>query len=237
MNRELYRETFSRLRASDQAKEELMNMTEEKKTGKVRTFKVVRNVLIAAALCLALIGTAFAAGVLEIDGQGRIVLGRFAHGEVHDTAGDVVAEPDPDKIASGEQVVVEPEKVAGAKLAEEDGRLILYYQYGPAEGREDVTDAMREEGVYSMSGEKDGYSLSVTVVLCPKEELENSAPLFYQGVGYCLEISGKFPGGNYISYDEEGNEVPITENESTFRAEGVSSFYANSYGLSDTLGG
>ncbi len=237
MNRELYRETFSRLRASDQAKEELMNMTEEKKTGKVRTFKVVRNVLIAAALCLALIGTAFAAGVLEIDGQGRIVLGRFAYGEVHDTAGDVVAEPDPDKIASGEQVVVEPEKVAGAKLAEEDGRLILYYQYGPAEGREDVTDAMREEGVYSMSGEKDGYSLSVTVVLCPKEELENSAPLFYQGVGYCLEISGKFPGGNYISYDEEGNEVPITENESTFRAEGVSSFYANSYGLSDTLGG
>ena len=52
MNRELYRETFSRLRASDQAKEELMNMTEEGKTGKVRTFKAARTALIAAALAV-----------------------------------------------------------------------------------------------------------------------------------------------------------------------------------------
>ncbi len=237
MNRELYRETFSKLRASDQAKEELMNMTEESKTGRVRTFKVVRNVLIAAALCLALIGTAFAAGVLKIDDYGQVVLGRFAYGKVVDGAGDEVAAPDPDKIASGEQVVVEPEDVAGAKLAEEDGRLVLYYQYGPVVGREDVTDAMLEEGTYSMSGIKDGYSLSVTVVPCPEEELENSRPLFYQGVGYCLEISGKFPGGTYLTHDEDGNERYVTENGSEFWAEGLSSFYANGYGIKDTLGG
>ena len=134
MNRELYRETFSRLRASDQAKEELLNMTEEKKTVRVRTVRVVRNVLIAAVLCLALIGTAFAAGVLEIGPDGLVVLGMFSRGFVYDAEGDPVFQADPEKIASGEQVVTEPKDVAGAKLAEEDDRLVLYYQYGLTEG-------------------------------------------------------------------------------------------------------
>lgn len=232
MNKELYRKTFSKLRASDQAKEELMNMAEEKKTGKTRTLKVARNVLIAAVLCLALVGSAFAAGVLEISENGYVVLGMFARGLVQDADGNIAESVDPEKIESGAQTVLMPEYTIGAKLAEENGRLILYYQYGPAEGREDVTDAMLEDGTYSMSGAKDGCELSVTVVPCPEEELEeHHYLLFYRGVGYYLNISGKFPAGEYVSHDEAGNEKIVKYDGSTFTANGFSSYTTNTSGV------
>ncbi len=189
---------------------------------------ILRAALIAAALCLALVGTAFAAGALKIDGYGRIVLGRFAYGEVFDAEGNF-AVPDPEKIASGEQTVVEPSDVAGAELREEDGRLILYYQYGPVEGREDVTDTVLEEGAYTMSGEQDGYRLSLTVLPCPEEDPADSDALFYQGAPYCLELSGKFPGGNYITHDEDGNETHCWHDGWSFGAKNTRSCFFNAF--------
>ena len=61
MDERLYRETFSRLRASDEAKKEvLVKMNETKKTTR-RPLKALRAVAMAAVLTLALAVTANAA--------------------------------------------------------------------------------------------------------------------------------------------------------------------------------
>ncbi len=58
MDERLYRETFSRLRASDEAKKEvLVKMNETKKTTR-RPWKALRAVALAAMLTLALAVTA-----------------------------------------------------------------------------------------------------------------------------------------------------------------------------------
>lgn len=72
IDEKLYRETFSRLQASDEAKKEvLLNMNEMKKTR--RPLKVLRALAIAAALTLALAVTANAASGGELFKTLRII--------------------------------------------------------------------------------------------------------------------------------------------------------------------
>lgn len=104
MDERLYRETFSRLRASDEAKKEvLVNMSEMNKTAVRRPLKALRAVALAAMLTLALAVTANAASngamfenlriifqddsriVLENDAGERVeVTGVFADAELRD---------------------------------------------------------------------------------------------------------------------------------------------------------
>lgn len=103
MDERLYRETFDRLRASDEAKKEvLVKMNETKKTAR-RPWKALRAVALAAMLTLALAVTANAASngmllenmriifqddsliVLENDAGERVeVVGTFADVELRD---------------------------------------------------------------------------------------------------------------------------------------------------------
>lgn len=104
MDERLYRETFSRLRASDEAKKEvLVNMNEMNKTTVRRPLKALRAAALAAMLTLALAVTANAASngamlenlriifqddsriVLENDAGERVeVTGVFADAELRD---------------------------------------------------------------------------------------------------------------------------------------------------------
>ncbi len=130
MDERLYRETFSRLRASGEAKKEvLVKMSEmnEKKTMK-RPLKALRVLAMAAMLTLALAVTANAASNGALFENMRIIFRDDSH---------IVLEND-----AGERV-----EVIGtfAKAELRDGNLIL-----TVDGAEfDITDEIVENGVYT----------------------------------------------------------------------------------------
>lgn len=122
----LYRETFSRLRASDEAKKEvLVKMNETKKMR--RPWKALRAVALAAMLTLALAVTANAASNGMLLENMRIIFQDGSH---------IVLEND-----AGERVDVVG-VFADAKL--QDGKLILTVDNAEF----DITEEIVESGVY-----------------------------------------------------------------------------------------
>ena len=138
----LYRETFSRLRASDEAKKEvLMNMSETKKTLR-RPLRALRAVGMAAMLTLALAVSANAASggeLLEGIYQSFVITFTTPEGSEHVTVN--VAGGVPESALEG---LVLPEH--GSAFTEmRDGRLYL-----TAGGEEtDITSALTEDGEYT----------------------------------------------------------------------------------------
>ncbi len=138
----LYRETFSRLRASDEAKKEvLVKMNETKKIR--RPWKALRAVAMAAMLTLALAVSANAASNGALFEDMRII---FQDGS------RMVLEND-----AGERVEVTG-TFANAELR--DGKLILTVD----EAEFDITDEIAENGVYKGTVKTaEGVDVDVTV--------------------------------------------------------------------------
>lgn len=152
IDEKLYRETFSRLRASEEAKKEvlvIMNEMNEKRTMK-RPLKAVRVLAMAAMLTLALAVTANAASNGVLFENLRIIFQDDSH---------IVLEND-----VGERV-----EVTGAFVDAElrDGKLIL-----TVDGAEfDITDEIVENGVYTgtvktAEGEDVGVTVTGTLEDC-----------------------------------------------------------------------
>lgn len=142
MDERLYRETFSRLRASDEAKKEvLVNMNETKKTR--RPLKALRAVALAAMLTLALAVTANAASNGMLFENMRIIFQDNSH---------IVLEND-----AGERVEVTG-TFAHAELR--DGKLILTVD----DAEFDITDEIAKNGVYTGTVKTaEGEDIGVTV--------------------------------------------------------------------------
>ena len=152
MDERLYRETFSRLRASDEAKKEVlvkMNGMNEKKTMR-RPLKALRAVALAAMLTLALAVTANAASNGALFENMRII---FQDDSL------IVLEND-----AGERVEVVG-TFADAELR--DGKLILTVDNAEF----DITDEIAENGVYTgtvktAGGEDVGVTVTGTLEDC-----------------------------------------------------------------------
>ena len=142
MDERLYRETFSRLRASDEAKKEvLVNMNEMKKTR--RPLKALRVLAMAAMLTLALAVTANAASNGMLFENLRVV---WQNGS------QIMLEDD-----QGNQVLVTGVS-ADAELR--DGKLMLTVD----DEEFDITADMKENGVFSATVENaEGRAVDVSV--------------------------------------------------------------------------
>ena len=196
----------------------------------------VKVALIAAAACLLLAGTAFAAnaatGGLVFDKYGRIVLGRFEKGLLVDGNGDRVdpAQLDDEQLESGEYRVIYPEDVNGVELTEEDGRVILYGRNGLIEVRLDITDELLENGTFHYYEERDtDYWLSLTVYSVVLEEYaqydpsDGGYPLVYEGAAYLTEGSGCAPNDHGGTFGFEFHDM---------RFSAVNGFCGKSFGPS-----
>ena len=126
MNETLFRETFSQLHASDEAKREVLSMIENKTIR--RTPRPGRVLALAAALCLALAVTAGAVNAATDGMLFRVLWSTGARMEVENDRGD--------------RVLVTTDR--SDLLREEDGRLILR-----AAGQAlDITDELEESGSF-----------------------------------------------------------------------------------------
>lgn len=129
IDKKLYCETFSHLRASEKAKEEVFHMREQTHR---RTPKVLRAAAIAAAMTCAL---AVTAGAVNVATDGEL----FRQFTIIWTGEDSLRAVD----AEGNEVQITTVP-ADDVVTKEDGRLILR-----ANGEEiDITDAMAAEGRY-----------------------------------------------------------------------------------------
>lgn len=142
MDERLYRETFSRLRASDEAKKEvLVKMNETKKTR--RPWKALRAVALAAMLTLALAVTANAASNGMLFENLRVVWQNDSQ---------IMLEDD-----QGNQVLVTG-VYTNAELR--DGKLMLTVD----DEEYDITADMKENGVFSATVENaEGRAVDVSV--------------------------------------------------------------------------
>ena len=127
----VYRETFSRLRASQQAKEEVFQMMETRKHNR-RLPKVLRGAAIAAVMVMALAVTAGAVNVAT-DGE---LFREFLITWVGDD--NLVAVDD-----QGNQVYITIDQSGEDLVTKENGRLILH-----ADQDIDITDELVEKGSY-----------------------------------------------------------------------------------------
>ncbi len=138
IDKELYCETFSRLKASEEAKKEVFHMREQKHG---RIPKILRTAAIAAAMTCAL---AVTAGAVNVATDGEL----FRRFTIIWTGEDSLRAVD----AEGNEVQITTVP-ADDIVTKEDGRLILR-----ANGEEiDITDAMAAEGRYH-------YEYGMTVV-------------------------------------------------------------------------
>ena len=150
MDERLYRETFSRLRASDEAKKEvLLNMNETKKTTR-RPLKALRAVALAAMLTLALAVTANAASNGALFENLRVIW---------QDGSQIMLEDD-----QGNQVLVTG-VCANAELR--DGKLVLTVDNAEF----DITKDIAENGVYrgtvkNAEGEDVGVTVTGTLEDC-----------------------------------------------------------------------
>lgn len=144
-NETLYRETFSRLQASGEAKKEVLLKMQEKKNSR-RLPKALRTSLIAAVLVAALAVTANAA-------TGGTLLGEVFHELTivwSDGFHDIMVDEEGNEWNAYN---------VGAETELRDGRLIL-----KAMGQEeDITDDLEQNGEAVRTFEQDGFDLTVTV--------------------------------------------------------------------------
>lgn len=142
IDEKLYRETFSQLRASDEAKKEVFLSMSEKKTMR-RPLKALRAAAMAAMLALALAVTANAASNGALFENLRIIWQDGSH--------IVMADDDGNRV-----------EVVGAFADAElrDGRLVLTVN----DAEYDITEDIVENGAYSATVEyDDGSEVEVNV--------------------------------------------------------------------------
>lgn len=149
----LYRETFSRLRASEEAKKEVFQMKENNQK-RARVPGLLRTAAIAAAMACALAVTAGAAN-LATDGALFQAL-REVWSDGYETRYEGVDE-------AGNQLDITV--AAGTTLMEEDGRLILH-----AVGEDiDITDDLAENGAYHFEKATERRTVAVDIVGTPED--------------------------------------------------------------------
>lgn len=137
IDRNLYCETFSRLRASKKAKREVLQM---KKNSSKRLPRVLRSAAIAAAMCMAL---AVTAGAVNIATDGEL----FRQFTVIWSGEDSLV------VLSDQGEQVEISVVPEGQVTVEEGRMILHVQ-----GEEiDITDEIADLGSYH-------YAYDMTVI-------------------------------------------------------------------------
>ena len=130
IDKRLYQETFSHLRASDQAKQEVFQKMQEMKHRK-RMPRVLRGAAMAAAMVMAL---AVTAGAVNVATDGEF----FRQFTIVWTSGNQYLAED------GQGNAVSITLVDGDVVTEEDGRLILH-----VDGEDiDITEELETEGVY-----------------------------------------------------------------------------------------
>ena len=130
IDKRMYRETFSQLRASDQAKQEVFQKMQELKHRK-RIPKILRGAALAAAMVMAL---AVTAGAVNVATDGEF----FRQFTIVWTSGNHYLAED------GQGNAVSITLVDGDLVTEENGRLILH-----VDGEDiDITDTLEAEGAY-----------------------------------------------------------------------------------------
>ena len=151
IDKRLYQETFSHLRASDQAKQEVFQKMQEMKHRK-RMPRVLRGAAIAAAMVMAL---AVTAGAVNVATDGEF----FRQFTIVWTSGNQYLAQD----NQGNEVYVTV--AAGEPVTKENGRLILH-----ADRDIDITRQMEQTGSYHYEYEvlavwEDGSRESRTVTI------------------------------------------------------------------------
>ena len=190
IDKNLYRETFSQLHASDQAKQEVFQKMQEMRHRK-RMPRVLRGAAIAAAMMMALAVTAGAVNVAtdgEFFRQFTIVWTSGNHYQAQDDQGNTVS------ITMSDEDLV----------TVEDGRLILH-----VDGEDiDITDQLESEGAYIYLYDldvvhEDGSQETRTVTIQVTGSPENWTATQDNGDGVIYETTG----GNGAA----GNSVTVTE--------------------------
>ena len=177
IDKRMYRETFSQLRASDQAKQEVLQKMQEMKQRK-RMPRVLRGAALAAAMVMAL---AITAGAVNVATDGAL----FRQFTIVWTSGDQYLARDD----QGNAVSIT--LVDGDVVTEEDGRLILH-----VDGEDiDITEELETEGVYDYAYDmevvrEDGSRETRTVTIEVTGTPENWTVTQDNGDGVVYETSG-----------------------------------------------
>lgn len=190
IDKRLYQETFSHLRASDQAKQEVFQKMQEMKHRK-RMPRVLRGAAIAAAMVMAL---AVTAGAVNVATDGEF----FRQFTIVWTSGNQYLAED------GQGNAVSITLVDGDVVTEEDGRLILH-----VDGEDiDITEELETEGVYDYAydmevvhedGSRETRTVSIQVTGSPEQWTATQD----NGDGVVYETSG--------GSGAAGNSVTVTE--------------------------
>ena len=182
IDKKLYCETFSRLRASEEAKKEVLQMKEKKR---MRMPKILRGAAIAAAMTMALAVTAGAVNLAtdgELFRQFTIIWSEDNH---------YVAQDD-----QGNQVDIT--LMDGDPVTEEDGRLILHMNGENI----DITEELEAEGVYACAydmevvhedGSRETRTVSIQVTGSPENwtvTQDNGDGIAYETTGGTGEAAG-----------------------------------------------
>ena len=190
IDKRMYRETFSQLRASDQAKQEVLQKMQEMKQRK-RMPRVLRGAALAAAMVMAL---AVTAGAVNVVTDGAF----FRQFTIVWTSGDQYLARD------GQGNAVSITLVDGDVVTEEDGRLILH-----VDGEDiDITEELETEGVYDYAydmevvredGSRETRTVSIQVTGSPEQWTATQD----NGDGMVYETSGgSGAAGNSVTVPE-----------------------------------
>ena len=147
IDKRMYRETFSQLRASDQAKQEVLQKMQEMKQRK-RMPRVLRGAALAAAMVMAL---AVTAGAVNVATDGAL----FRQFTIVWTSGDQYLARDD----QGNAVSIT--LVDGDVVTEEDGRLILHVDGEDIDITEELEALLGQEGVLEQMFKTLGLDLTV----------------------------------------------------------------------------
>lgn len=190
IDKRLYQETFSHLRASDQAKQEVFQKMQEMKHRK-RMPRVLRGAALAAAMVMAL---AVTAGAVNVATDGEF----FRQFTIVWTSGNQYLAED------GQGNAVSITLVDGDVVTEEDGRLILH-----VDGEDiDITDRLEADGVYTYAydmevvhedGSRETRTVSIQVTGSPEQWTATQD----NGDGMVYETSGgSGAAGNSVTVPE-----------------------------------
>lgn len=215
MDRKLFQETFSRLHASDEAKEEVLLMAMQQST-KRRGRLAAKTAGIAAAAMMGLVATA---GAINAATDGQLFTTLTA---VWSDGFKTVYQSESGDTFTGYQM--------RGDVEERDGRLFLL-----AGGQEiDITDALAEDGSYTYEVKEEGFSLLVEVTGSPERwSCTNTVTvedITYSDTVNSWETSTEDGVGVYVFENEGDGETGETSEtaETGFSVEGKNSAAVNS---------